>query len=214
MRRLKILVAAIIATAALTAIAATTATAALPEFEPGAKGETFTGTSATGTLETSKKGTIECATDKVKGTLLSKTEALITVDFETCKVFGLVGAHSLGDKEGVILVGFKAKLCYINKSTKDVGLLGSILALHLEVPSAAVLLVVLGSVIGLVTPVNTKTKEFEIKYEQKEGTQLIKKCEGGPENLLFTSENEGAFELSGEGTTEKSTFTNAQELLA
>jgi hypothetical protein len=214
MRRLKILTTAIAATAALTAIAATTATAALPEFSPGATGETFTGTSSTGTLETSKKGSLECAADKIKGTLLSKTEALITIDFESCEIFGLVGARSLGDKEGVILVGFKAKLCYINKSTKDVGLLGSILPIHTEIPSAAVLLIMLGSVIGLITPVNTKTKEFEIKYEQEKSGQKIKKCEGGPENLLFISENEGAFELAGLGTTEKVTFTNAQELLA
>jgi hypothetical protein len=212
MRRLKILTTAIAATAALTAIAATTATAALPEFEPGAKGETFTGTSGTGTLETSKKGIVSvCAADKIKGLLLSKAEVLITIDFETCKVFGIIFS-SLGDKENIVLFHFTAKLCYINKEKKEVGLLGSILPLHLE--SGDLLLIVLGSLIGALTPVNTKTKEFEIKYEQEKSVQKIKKCEGGPENLLFTSENEGAFELSGLGTTEKFTFTNAQELLA
>ena len=69
MRRLKLVGAAILAIVAISAIASAAASAA-PEFLPGAVGETFFGTSKSGTLFTSSKGNIECAADTNKGEII------------------------------------------------------------------------------------------------------------------------------------------------
>jgi hypothetical protein len=203
MRKLAIITTAITTVAALSAIAAGMATAALPEFSPdnGKFPVKFTSFSGPGTLAIAGGNTIECAKDKDSGEIVGAKEVSVTVDFETCKIFGLVGAHSLGDPEGTILVAAKGELCYIDESTKEVGLrITPTGELHVEAPSAASLAEIEGSVIGVLSPVNTSALEFMLSLKQtKAGEQAQLEC-GGVKSKLEASENEGALKAASEVT--------------
>jgi hypothetical protein len=211
MRKLKLVLLAVFAVAALSAVAAATASAALPEFLPGNAGEKFTGKSGSGTLEVPGEGPIVCKEDSVTGENVgtTKKEALALITFKGCTVFGFIGAKSLGDAEGTILVHAELKLCYISKANKEVGVLTKVLPVHIEV--AGKLIVVEGDQVGKITPVNTSTTKYSIKYEQKEGKPKPEGCEGEKEHYT-ASVNEGTPKESGEATTEETTYEKAQTL--
>jgi PPE-repeat protein len=202
MRKLAIIGAAITAIVALSAIASTMATAALPEFLP--TGLKFTGFGGKGTLAVSGGNTLECSSGTASGTITGPKTGTATLDLHTCKIFGLVGSHSLGDAENVILVSGSSTLCYLSKAKKEVGMIitptGEV---HVEAPSAGALAEVEGSMIGRLTPVDTTTLRFEIILKQSEGKQELLKCEGlEGETHLSTSENEGEFKPSAIGVTD------------
>ena len=69
MRRFKMAGVMVLAVVAISGIVSAAASAA-PEFLPGSTGETFFGTSKSGTLFTSCKGNIECAADTNKGEMI------------------------------------------------------------------------------------------------------------------------------------------------
>jgi hypothetical protein len=212
MQRAKLLVVAVMAVVALSAVATATASAALPELLPGNAGEKFTGKSGSGTLEVPGEGTIVCKEDSVTGENVgaTKKEAAATVTFKGCTAFGFIGAKSLGDAEGTILVNASLKLCYINKANKEVGVLTKIEnPVHIEV--AGKLIVVEGDQVAKITPVNTKTTKYSLKYEQSAGKPKPEGCEGEKES--YTADvNEGTAKASGEATTEETTYSAAQTL--
>lgn len=217
MRRIKLMGLAIFAVVALSAFAAATASAEDPEFSPGAEGSTFEGTSGEGTL-TATGGTIVCKKDSTKGELTTEHKlANATVDFSECAAFSIFGAHTLEDKEGIILVKVNLHLCYINKAKKEVGVLteitskdakeGKEVGIHVEV--AGKLIEIKGDQVGQITPVNTDTKEFNIIYKNPPV-----QCEGKTEHLLAQENEKGAFENAFEATTEKVKFAELQTLVA
>ncbi len=212
MRKIKVLGAAIVAVVALSALAAATSSAALPEFLPGNAGEKFTGKSGAGTLEVPPEGPIVCAKDTVTGenTGATKKTALAIIDFTGCKVFGIVNAQSLGDPAGTILVHVELELCYINKATKEVGVLTEVLPVHIEVFGK--LLLIKGDQVAKITPVGKSTKEFKLTYEQSKGKAKPAGCEGKTEEYLTIINEEGAGKPSGEQTTEETTYEKAQTL--
>jgi hypothetical protein len=217
MRRLKIMGTAIIAVVALSAIASATASAAMPEFLPGNAGEKFTGTSKSGTLEVPGQGTIVCESDQVTGENVgtTKKEALALVSFLGCSVFGFIGAKSLGDAEGTILVHAELKLCFINLKPLEAGVLTKILPVHIEV--AGKLLLVEGDQVAKISPANEKTTKFKLTYEQKEGKPkpegcLNEKDEVEKEHYTTVINEKGAALESGEATTEETIYEKAQTL--
>lgn len=219
MRRLKkmgVVITALLALAALGATMASSASAALPEFSPGKAGEKFTSKSGAGTLEEGGQPAITCTADTDSGEFIGSTkkEVLVTIDFTGCSVFGIVGAHSLGDKEGTILVHVTGKLCYLNKSKKEVGMGLAVQSGGLHIEVAGKLLLVTGTAIGQVKPVNTKSKTGEVVLKQSGGKQEFTKCEGGATENLTTAENEGTAKESGEQTTDSEGFEKEQELIA
>jgi hypothetical protein len=212
MRKLKVFGAAIIVVVALSAIASATASAALPEFLPGNAGEPFTGKSGSGTLEVPGEGPIVCKEDTVTGEIVGTThkEALALITFKGCSVFGFIEAKSLGDAANTILVHAELKLCIISETpTLEVGVLTKVLPVHIEV--AGKLIVVEGDQVAKITPINTKTAKYSIKYEQKEGKPKPEGCKGEKEHYT-ASVNEGTPKESGEATTEETTFTKEQTL--
>jgi hypothetical protein len=192
----------------------TTASAALPEFIP-AKGK-FSGTGAAGTLETKTKGTIECGHSEFTGEIKSASQGILTIDYHECKIFDILGAHSLGDKEGVFLYGgtVLANLCYVNKAEKHVGLVIHIPSQGTHAEVAGKLFLLSGSIIGAITPINSKTKKFTVTFKQENAKQEISKCEGGAEEILLVSENEGAAEQSADELTSEGIFTEEHEIIA
>jgi hypothetical protein len=202
-RKLITFVAAIGSLAALSAIASSAM--ALPEFLP-ANGKfpvKFTSISGPGTLAVNGGNTIECTADTNKGELLTSTTLTFTVDFTGCKIFGFVGAHSLGDPEGTVLVTANGTICFLNKANKEVAVkLTPTGKVHIE--AAGALAIVEGTLIGQLKPVNTKSLAGELVLKERAaGEQELLKCEGGAEEHLTTSENEGTAKASSEVTTDK-----------
>jgi hypothetical protein len=215
MKRIKLIVGALMALTALTAVATSTASAALPEFSPASG--TFTATSGPGTLQIKGGGAISCKADTVKnGVITNEKLFTATVDFTSCTALGLT-ANSEGDAAGTILIPLDGDLCYLSKSAKTVGALLKILpeaGVNIEIPSVKEKIVVRGTGVAEVKPVNTKTKTGELILTQKEGKQGISKCEGGSETSFEGNENGKGFVAAGEQTTDTISFTNETEVLA
>jgi hypothetical protein len=212
MRGLK-LVGAFFAILALTAVAAASASAALPEFLPGSG--TFTGKSGVASLQVKGGATITCKTSTSTGELTGVKSDKVTITFEGCTVAGLT-VLGLGAAKGTIVVTLDSELCQIG--SKDVGVILTILpttGLHIEVPTGKHLILVIGSVIGLLSPINSsKTGPFPLTVAQKEGVQAIEKCEGGTAKKLESSLDGGAFVQAGQEAAEGSlTFAAAHELM-
>ena len=188
---------------------------ALPEALPGAKGTKFTGKSGKGILQIKGGVSATCSSTTGAGELASPTSGTGTVDLKGCTIAGLP-VNSLGDASGTLLISGEVSVCYINKSTKDVGIVvHSSTETHAEVPSTKLLLLGRGSFILLASPVNTKTTKFTGLLEQKEGKQAITKCEGGEERILEISTDAGPYVQSGlEAKENELTFSSEQELMA
>ncbi|HXN38614.1 MAG TPA: hypothetical protein VN892_11280 [Solirubrobacteraceae bacterium] len=204
---------AIVAMGAITA----TAFAEAPEFLPGTAGQKYTGSNGEAILATEKKGTIECKTNKETGevTGTNHKEGIITIDFETCKAFAIIGAHSLGDKENIILVHGTTLLCTINTSPLEVGIVIHPEEVHIEV--AGKLLLVKGWVIG---KISGSGKSYTTNFEQSStGVQKIKNCVSNSgtkekEETLLTSEGTGTPEKSSQTGKGPIGFEVSQELMS
>jgi hypothetical protein len=214
MRGVKIIGAALMAVVALAAVASVTASAALPEFLPASG--SFTSKSGSGTLAFKGGNTIECSADTNKGEVTGEKTARVTITFTGCKLFGIVGANSLGDSSGTILTTANGTLCYLNKTAKTVGLqLSPTGKVHIEAGGS--LAIVEGTVIGELKPVGGGAKKgpFELVLKQKAaGEQEITKCEGGATQNLSGAEGEGTNKEASEVTTDSINFTNNSELMA
>jgi hypothetical protein len=240
MQRLKLLGVALMAIFALSAIAATTAAFAenpliLPE-PTATKPLTFTGAAGLGTLETTKGALIECKKETNSGSFTTGRTGTITIDYEECHAIisgvGEIACHSLGDKTTSILTGGT-----ISVIDQDIGgkLMPGVLVtltslLHIEC-ALGVLILVLGSVIGLITKINgaeisepaegttteDKAKEVTLAFTQKTGEQGSKTCalpkatcEG--KTFLLQSKVEEAEELSGLAATSTVKFGEEKTL--
>jgi hypothetical protein len=217
MNRIRIICLALVAVFAMSAIATASASALpLPEFE-GPFPNKFTSTSLVSTLETVGKNKVTCTADTNKGELTGPKTDLVTVTFTGCETSG-IKCNSAGGAAGEIKTNQLASLLgYINAATKETGVdlspavAGANVA---EFECAGIKIVVRGSVIGVITPLNKKTKAYTVKFVQKAGKQKVTKLEGGPKDVLETSINGGAFVESGESTTDKLTLEKATTLKA
>jgi hypothetical protein len=200
MRKLAITGTVLGALVALSAIGSTMATAALPEFLP--KGVKFTSASGAGTLAFKGGNAITCSSDKNTGEITGTKTVTVDITFEKCSFFGILGLHSLGDAENIVLIPATGEICYINKTAKTVGLvLTPTSATHIE--TGGQLALVTGSLIGELKPVNTKSLSGELVLTEKSGEQTQLKCLGGAETHLSGSENEGTTKDASEATTDK-----------
>jgi hypothetical protein len=212
------LIGALVVVLAFSAVAVATASAAetLWKWLPGTVGETFTGKSGKAILQVKAGGSIKCEksltllTDaelKMSSELMKEgsTEGkdatlwLAVIHFEGCTFSGLE-IHSLGDKSGIILVHIEIHNCMIKK--EDFGALITPLLVHLENTATKTLIEVKDSFIGLIEPLPTEKKHFELNIKQKEGLQEIKLCEGGGEDTLLASENHGVYLIAAEEVKE------------
>jgi len=185
MLRLRNVGLAFVALVALSALVASAASAALPEFSP-ATANKFSGSGGAGELTTLGGGiSIKCSANTSNGEITGAKTANVDVHFTGCTALGFT-SNSLGDASGVILTGsLPAELCYINAATKEVGVFISNANTHIEVPSLGVLIIVSGSIIGKVTPVNVKTTKFTFKFEQSAaGDQKVTECGGKKASLV------------------------------
>jgi hypothetical protein len=200
MRKLTLLGLAMTAIIALSAIASSIASAEEPEFRlsSGTFPVHFTGfiqgKSKLGVPGRSLE-TIECEKGRVEGEITGEKTSTTHIGWEECAIFRIVEARSLGDPANHILITVTGKLCYINKATKDVGVILTPTApVHIEAENGRTLAIVTGSAIGLISPINRLVLEFRILLREVNSRQEFLKCEGGTELHLESSKNEGTAE--------------------
>ncbi len=194
MQRFKLALAAVMAIAAITAINAATASAAEMGFLPTT---TFTGKGPGGNLVTLAGTEIACGANTLKGGTMTndKTGTIKELDFTKCKALKTFAANSLNDAAETILVNNATyTLCFINKSTLDIGIILTLPTggIHLEAPAAKTLFLITGSLLGLITPDATKTTAFTAEFRQSAVTkdQQFTECEDKTKAILLTEPNE------------------------
>lgn len=195
----------------LSAGAAASASAALPEFV-GPFPTPFTSKSGKTTLETVKKATITCTADTGNGEVTGPKTGVTTITFTGCEfaTLGIV-CNSTGVPPGdIVTATLVMTLGYINGPKKEAGIdlstaTGGPL---MEFSCAGLRVLVDGSVIGRITPVNKVVKppsHFTLKFTQAAGKQKPTKFEAGPTDVLSTSFG-GPFAESGLSSTDEISF--------
>ena len=205
------------------AVAAASASAALPEFTaPFPK--TFTVASNGSLFETAKGTKVKCLSDVASGEVTGEKTGTIQIIFKEC-ASKKVPCNTPGVPPGEIPTAMLSfTVGYINKSAtpREVGidLLPSAGGPFMEYAcGSAVNGIVIGSVIGRITPINKKVtppKFFPLKFKQTAGTQLVQNLEGEPKDTLETSFSGpgGPFEATGLTSVEKISFGEIVSLIA
>jgi hypothetical protein len=180
---------ALLSVIAICAIATASASAALPEFAgPFVNKFTFTSKPVLLELET-KAGKMECGEAVGNGEIVAAKELKVAkITYDKCtSPFG--ECKTPGQAAGVVVTGeLVGILGYLNKTEKLVGLdLDPKTQPFANVTCGVVTFEVKGDVIGrFINALNTKTKIYELKYEQAEGKQKWQKLEGGNKSILET----------------------------
>jgi hypothetical protein len=213
MKRFTILFSTAAALAVLgAAVSITPAGAALPEMLPGSG--FFSGSGKTATFETVTKKAIICKGYTLhNGEFTAVKTAKMNIDFEKCTALGFP-ANSLGDAaETILATGVELTLCYINSTTKVVGARMSFpTAVHIEIPALALLVRIIGATVGELSPNNTSTTAYKLRFTQTNGAQS-QVCEGGARELLVAIDG-AAGEGAGLATEAEILFGVAHELMA
>jgi hypothetical protein len=198
-------------TVVLSAAIASSAAAAPPEWV-GPFPTPFTSKSGVTTLETVKKAVIRCTSDVGGGEVTGPNTATIKITFSGCELvtLGLV-CNTVGVPPGeIVTTTLVATLGYINAPKKEVGVdlstaTGGPL---MEFVCGGLRVIVDGSVIGKITPVNKPVNppgHFALRFTQAGGKQKPPKFEGGPTDVLSTSFG-GPFAESGLSSPEEVSF--------
>ena len=177
----------------LSAGAAASAGAALPEWV-GPFPTKFTSASGVTILETVKKAQIVCASDKGAGEVTGAKTGTIKIKFVGCELItlGLV-CNTVGVPPGeIVSPTLLATLGYIGAPNKEVGvdLSNPTGAPVLEFVCGALRVIVDGSVIGKITPVNKTVVppgHFALRFTQAGGKQKPTHFEAEPIDVLSTS---------------------------
>jgi hypothetical protein len=204
MRQVKILTMALMAATALAVAFAGAASAASPEFNL-AKGKFFADGLGEAVLQIKGGAAVKCKKYEIfleEGVITGAKTLTAKLELFECTSLGLP-TRSVGNFEGFIAMKVEGELCWINETTKDVGVFLTITppaGVTLEVPGAKTNYVVKGNVIGLITPFKVATTEFKLKLAQVAGAQNVTECQNGgvvKKASLLTSTNGGAFTQSG-----------------
>jgi hypothetical protein len=195
------------------------ASAALPEFV-GPFPTTFTSKSGKTTLETVKKAVITCVSDKGSGEVTGPKTGTMKITFTGCEFVTIgLACNTVGVPPGEIVTApLVMTFGYINGPNKEVGIdlstaTGGPL---MEFSCGGLRVIVDGSVIGKITPVNkvvTPPNHYILKFTQAGGKQKPAKFEGGPTDVLSTSFG-GPFAESGLSSTEAVSFPVATMIAA
>jgi hypothetical protein len=200
-----------IAALALAAGVTASASAALPEFT-GPFPTHFTSKSGKTLLETVKKAQITCAADTGSGEVTGPKTGAIKITFSGCEFVTIgVACNTPGIPPGdIVTAPLMMTLGYINGPKKEVGIdlstaTGGPL---MEFSCAGLQVIVSGSVIGKITPVNKPVvppSHFVLRFTQAGGKQKPSKFEGEPTDVLSTSFG-GPFAESGLSSPEEVLF--------
>jgi hypothetical protein len=173
--------AALVAVLALTAVASASASAALPEFMPSAGGKypiTFEGSSATAHSKITnvlEEPPSKCEGFNTRGEITGSKALSLTVEFTKCRDASKE-CQTVGQLLGIEILSGTAKLVYINKATKQVGI---VLAENPAVIKCGSIEYGLrGSLVIPITPLNTNTSKLGLRIEGNgSGTQEFESYE-------------------------------------
>jgi hypothetical protein len=220
MLRLGLRLAATVAVTAATSAATATAALALPEWSPPYPKPMSIASGPT-TLESVSGEKIECVADTGSGEVTSPMTGNATIILSGCErvlATGKLPCHTPGLPPEQIGITAPMRLGYIVHTPVKtvVGLdLGSDTLLASFV-CAETKVVVKGSVIGKLTPVNKPVKAgkpFTLKFKQSKGHQKPLAFEAEPPDFPEVSFG-GPFESAGLASTEKITFAEPVTVLA
>lgn len=218
MKRIRLGGLCLAAALALCAAVAVSAYAALPEFS-GPFAKMFTSKSGASRFRAVGGKRVLCTADTNVGEITGPKAGKVTITFTGCAL-KKVPCNTPGSGPGEIVTPSLAmQLGYINKGLKTVGI-------DLTEPAGAPMLlfscssgtriVVIGSVIGKITPVNTlvtPSEVFKLNFIQAGGIQKVQNLEGEPVDTLEMSFN-GPFEKAGFGSRDKILFGEPVKLIA
>jgi hypothetical protein len=196
---------------ALSATATATASAALPEFV-GPIPVPFTAKSGVTTLETVKKAQIRCASDTAAGEVTGPKTGSTTITLSGCE-FVTIGfpCNTPGLPPGeIVTTTLIMTLGYINEPKHEAGvdLATATGGPLIEATCGPLRMIVDGSVIGKITPVNkviAPPGHFTLRFSQALGKQKPTHFEGGPIDVLSTSFG-GPFAESGLSSSDSISF--------
>ena len=218
MKRIRITGLCLVVTFAISGIVAVSASAALPEFSPPFS-KTFTSISKATLLETVGGKKVKCSADTDSGEITGPKTGSVQITFTGCKL-KTIPCNTPGVVLGTIITPvLSMTINYINKAKKEVGVDlmepagGPILDFICGTATRAV---VVGSVIGKITPINKlviPAETFTLKFTQSLGVQKVTNLEGGPVDVLETSFG-GPFEGTGLASTDKILFGEPVKLTA
>ncbi len=149
----------------------------------------FSGSGGPGNLDVVGLGEITCSASSLSGTLTSPTTgAGIRVKFTGCEVDGEKCKSSGAATGEIVTNALDGEVGYVDAAKTEVGIdsKGESSIYEAEFSCGIEDLVVKGSVIGLVSPVNTLTTTGEFTFERLGTTQLLTKFEGGLPDTLIT----------------------------
>jgi hypothetical protein len=192
MKRIHIIGLTLAAVLALNAAMVSAASASVPEFVPSKF--TFKSEGGAATFKTAGL-TVVCKASTDEGEVTGAKTGTVTVKFTGCKAAETHACHStspVGGTEEIVTKLLSMKLGFIKEpATTEVGV--SLSASPLAEFECAIgtgeKAIVKGSVIGKITPLETKTKTFKLAFVVKEGAQFPTKFEGGSEDTLFARLN-------------------------
>jgi hypothetical protein len=187
MKRLRSVAFCSVAVVAMSAVVAASASAALPEFG-GPFPKPFKSKGGTAVIETAGiKLTCTALTDV--GEVLGAKTGEVTVRLTGCSG-DTFPCTSPGAAQGEMVTSeLTTTLGYINAAKREVGIaLAAVSPTPFdEFECAGFKIVVEGSVIGKLTPINKHVKptsHFTLKFAQKKGVQTPRKLEGEPVDVL------------------------------
>lgn len=177
---------------ALGGAAAQSSSAALPEFS-APFGKTFTSSSGQARLRAVGGKRVICAASTDAGEISGPKAGSVTITWTGCTL-QKTPCFTPGSAPGeIVSPTYAMTVGYINKANKTVGI-------DLTEPSGGPFLLftcklgtrvlVLGSVIGVITPVNklvTPSETFLLRFQQKGGIQQVPNLEGEPTDTLEVS---------------------------
>lgn len=218
MRRTRVIGLALAATLSVAAVTAGSALAALPEFS-GPFSKPFTSSSKSALFETVGGKKLKCTSVANSGEITSPNTGTITITFSGCKL-GKLQCNTPGAAPGTIVTSLlQVAIHYINQAKKIVGADlfepgGSPIMSYACGP--AIRGIVIGSVIGRLTPINKlviPSAVFKLVFQQTLGNQKYPNLEGGPIDILETSYG-GPFEATGLASVDSILFAEPVTLFA
>jgi len=217
MKLIRIVGLCLVAVFAMSAVVAASASAALPEFS-GPFPKPFKSKSGAVLIETASRVKARCKAGTNVGEVTGPKTDVVTLRLTGCEADGFK-CSTKGATEGEIVSSpLSSTLGYINKAKKEVGIaLESATGAAAEFTCGPASVVVTGSVIGKITPINKKVKAgkpFILKFTQAKGKQKPTKLEGGPVDVPMGSVDGGAPVEAGVSARVEITLSELAEIKA
>ena len=123
---------------------------------------------------------VTCAKGGVQGEITGRKKLAMTDELTECvSANGFEKCNSVGAPTGVIRMSGSGTVVYIEKATKKVGVVLALatVTIHCGIEGTGIELKVHGNLLTSITPINTKTKTYEMPYKGTLGKQELTKYE-------------------------------------